>query len=106
MKKKRAKAKSKVKAKRHQAVLVAFDAGGKRVKRQVLDIHDYYDGLNEIIDSSAYRARHRIRLVHGELQDDQGVIYQRFDNSYSARGKMVHSKVVHADGAMHEESYQ
>jgi hypothetical protein len=91
---------------RSQAVLVALDATGKRVKRQTMSLVDYYDDLHDLLDSKPYRLLLEVRRLRGELYDAKGERYQSWENVYSARGQLVLSRVVNADGTVHEEHYR
>ena len=87
---------------RLKAFLHAFDSGEKLIESAVMSIHEYYDSSVELIDSAAYRTRKGVRVLRGELCNDQGKVYQKFEQFYSASGKLESGTTTYEDGTVVE----
>ena len=70
--------------------------------REELPLGLYYEELHELIDSEEFRKQRGVRRVAGQLYDDDGVLFQQLDNTYSTSGALKHSRIEHADGTVTE----
>ena len=85
---------------RYKAFLDAFDSDERLIESVEMSIHQYYDDSVDLIDSPAYRVRKGVRVLRGELCNDQGGVYQKFEQFYSASGKLESGTTTYEDGTV------
>jgi hypothetical protein len=85
------------------AVVKGFDENNQVVIEASMPLDEYYDQPQELIDSSAFRKKARVRRVEGVLYGTRGKVTQRFSNTYSAEGKYLHGRIEHEDGTVTED---
>ena len=76
------------------AELIAYDNGGQELLKQSIPFEKYYEGINELIDSSAFRKARGIVRVIGKVYDSRGVLVQNFENEYGSDGSYKTTKVL------------
>ena len=74
---------------REEAILVAHDCFGNILERITLGLHEYWEGLHEVIDSATYREAKGIARVTGVLYSSSGSVLQEFQNAYGPQGRYV-----------------
>ena len=89
--------------KRNLVVLKAHDGDDVLVNESNVDVHEFYDGSVELIDSSEYRRNLGVRRVEGWIFDSKGKVDQHFVNHYSASGEYTGGRSEHADGTITED---
>jgi len=87
---------------REVAVLRAFDAAGREVAREELDLHAYWDDLHPLVDSDEHRVSLRVVKLVGDLYGEDGLI-QHFENRYGPSGEYLGGRTEHEDGTVTEE---
>ncbi len=90
-------------SKHETAILVARRSNGTEVERHEMALEDYYQNLHEMIDSATYRATHGIAVIEGQLVDQDGRLFQEFQNRYGADGTYEGGRTTHADGTINED---
>jgi len=88
---------------RNKVFLVAYAADGTTIERIEMSYDDYYDGSAPVVDDDAYRRKHRIRRLAGEIYNRKGILQQSFDNTYGDDGGYVRSRIINADGTVFED---
>lgn len=81
-----------------KAVLIGFNADGKCVYSEILDLLDYYDG-EHVWDKASSVKRLRLEKVLGYLFDAKGVLDQEFESIFDlSTGVYASGNVRYADG--------
>jgi hypothetical protein len=88
---------------RHLARLAAYNSEGALVFEQDIPLGKYYEESQELIDSDEFRNQRGIVRVVGKLYDDEGKLYQEFENSYGLTGEYLHGRTHYADGTVAED---
>ncbi len=71
------------------------------VERHEMPLDEYYDGLHDVVDSSAYRAARSIVLLEGSLFGASGELLQEFRSRYGPA--YAGGRVVDADDSVTED---
>ena len=86
-------------------ILEGLNESGEPVARYQMSFEDYYEGSVAVIDESAHRKARGIRILHGRIYDLDRALSQEFTTYYDADGELRRSHVKHADGTVHDESF-
>jgi hypothetical protein len=66
---------------RSTAILIGYDAEGKCIYSEALDLGDYYDGLH-VWDQGENVKKMRLQKMKGYLFDSEGVLDQEFESVF------------------------
>jgi len=88
--------------KKSVAQMIAYNANEGVVLRKNLYFDDFYDGENELIDSSEYRRQRGIVRVKGKIYDSRGKLVKEFETEYFANGDYKRGKSIFEDGTVQE----
>ncbi len=85
-------------------ILKGFNTANALVAEQEVSLFDYYDQLHAILDEDpSVRLDKGIRRVVGQICNEKGELDQEFGNDYNDTGRIVHSRIVFADGTVSEK---
>jgi hypothetical protein len=86
-----------------QAVLVGYDADGKCIYSDFLDLSDYYDG-EHVWDDAKKVKKMKLRKVKGYLFDSEGVLDQEFESVFNSQTGIYSSGYAKfADGTVRKD---
>ncbi len=90
--------------KRNLVVLKAHDGDDVLVNESNVDVHEFYDGSVELIDSSEYRRNLGVRRVEGWISSIRKARSISISvNHDSASGEYTGVRSEHADGTITED---
>jgi hypothetical protein len=83
-----------------KAVLIGYDAEGKCIYSELLDLSNYYDGERVWDDVKTVR-KMKLRKVKGYLFDSKGALSQEFESVFDLRtGVYASGNIRFADGTL------